>query len=87
MCIRDSYTRSGAALAIAAVSLALAGAAMPVAAATGKVHCLGVNSCKGKSDCMTPKNSCKAMNACKGQGWIFVESEKACADAGGKVMD
>jgi hypothetical protein len=27
------------------------------------------------------------MNACKGQGWIFVESEKACADAGGKVMD
>jgi hypothetical protein len=51
------------------------------------VHCLGANSCKAKSDCMTPKNSCKAMNACKGQGWIFVESEKACADAGGKVMD
>lgn len=80
-------TRSGAALAIAAVSLALAGATPAAAATPAKVHCLGANSCKAKSDCMTPKNSCKAMNACKGQGWIFVESEKACADAGGKVMD
>ena len=67
-------TRSGAALAIAAVSLALAGATPAAAATPAKVHCLGANSCK-------------AMNACKGQGWIFVESEKACADAGGKVMD
>ena len=82
-----NYTRSGAALAIAAVSLALAGAAMPVAAATGKVHCLGVNSCKGKSDWMTPKNTCAGMNACKGQGWVFKDSEKACLDEGGKVID
>ena len=74
-------TRSGAALAIAAVSLALAGATPAAAATPAKVHCLGANSCKAKSDCMTPQN------ACKGQGWIFVESEKACADAGGKVMD
>jgi uncharacterized membrane protein len=81
-------TRSGAALAIAAVSLALAGAATPAAAAAaGKVHCLGVNSCKGKSDCHTPKNACKGMNACKGQGWVFEESAKACEDAGGKVLD
>jgi hypothetical protein len=80
-------TRSGAALAIAAVSLALAGATPAAAATPAKVHCLGANSCKAKSDCMTPKNSCKGMNACKGQGWVFVESEKACADAGGKVMD
>jgi hypothetical protein len=80
-------TRSGAALAIAAISLALAGALAPAAAETGKVHCLGANSCKGKSDCMTPKNSCKGMNACKGQGWAFTDSEQACEAAGGKVMD
>jgi len=80
-------TRSGAALAIAAVSLALAGAATPVAAAAGKVHCFGVNSCKGKTDCMTPKNSCKAMNECKGQGWAFRDSEKSCVAEGGKVVD
>ena len=69
-------TRSGAALAIAAVSLALAGATPAAAATPAKVHCLGANSCKAKSDCMTPKNSCKGMNACKGQGWIFVEIRK-----------
>ena len=82
-----NHTRSGAALAIAAVSLALAGAVAPAAAESAKVHCLGVNSCKGKSDCMTPKNSCKGMNACKGEGWIFKDSAQACEAEGGKVID
>ncbi|MBM3564369.1 MAG: hypothetical protein FJX16_00885 [Alphaproteobacteria bacterium] len=80
-------TSSGAALAIATVSLALAGAVTPAAAQTGKVHCLGVNSCKGKTDCHTPKNECKGMNAGKGKGWVFTESAKACKEAGGKVLD
>jgi hypothetical protein len=79
--------RPGATLAVAAISLALAGVATPAAATAGKVHCLGANSCKGKSDCNTPKNACKGMNACKGKGWVFMDSEKACADAGGKVLD
>lgn len=78
---------SGAALAVAAVSLALAGGVTAAAATSGKVHCLGVNSCKGKSDCHSPKNACKGMNACKGQGWNFTETAKACEDAGGKVHD
>jgi len=83
-------SRSGAALAVAAVSLALVAQATGAAAAMGKpgkVHCLGINSCKGKSDCMTPKNSCKAMNECKGQGWLFQDSEAECEKAGGKVLD
>lgn len=80
-------TRSGTTLAIAAVLVALAGAVTPVAATTAKVHCLGVNSCKGKSDCMTAKNKCAGMNACKGQGWVFKGTEKACLDEGGKVAD
>jgi hypothetical protein len=79
---------NGSALAIAAVSLVLVGAVAPAAAATaGKIHCLGANSCKGKSDCHTPKNACKGMNACKAQGWVFKETEKACEEAGGKVLD
>ena len=79
--------RSGTAIAIAAVSLALAGAVSPAAAADAKVHCFGVNGCKAKSECMTPKNSCKGANACKGQGWVFSESAEACTQAGGKVID
>ncbi len=80
--------RSGAALAVAAVSLALVGAATAqTSATTAKVHCLGINSCKGKSDCHSPKNACKGMNACKGKGWNFAESAKACEDAGGTVHD
>jgi hypothetical protein len=77
------------ALAIAAVSIALAGSAPPAksATSTAKVQCLGVNSCKAKSDCHTPKNSCKGANSCKGQGWLYQESAKACEEAGGKVLD
>ncbi|TLG79060.1 hypothetical protein [Methylocystis sp. B8] len=79
---------NGSALAVAAVSLVLAGTVAPVAAATtAKVHCLGANSCKGKSDCHTPKNACKGMNACKAQGWVFKETAQACEEAGGKVLD
>jgi hypothetical protein len=80
-------TRSTTALAIAAVSLALAGTVTPAASATSKVQCLGVNSCKGQSDCHSPKNACQGKNSCKGQGWKFVESAKACEDAGGTVHD
>jgi hypothetical protein len=80
---------SNSTLAITAVSLALSGVVLTPAhaAKAGKVHCLGINSCKAKSDCHTPKNACKGMNACKAQGWLNVESEKACTDAGGKVLD
>ena len=81
-------THRGATLAIAAVSLALVGSvATATAAKAAKVQCLGANSCKGKSDCHSPKNACKGMNACKGKGWVFEESAKACEEAGGTVHD
>jgi hypothetical protein len=51
------------------------------------VRCFGVNSCKGKSDCHTPKNACKGSNSCKAQGWLYVETAKACEDANGRVLD
>lgn len=78
---------SGAALAVAAMSLALAGGMTPANAQEGTVHCLGANSCKGKSECHTPKNACKGMNACKGKGWVYKDSAKACTDEGGTVHD
>jgi hypothetical protein len=48
------------------------------------VHCAGVNSCKGTSECKSAKNSCKGMNSCKGQGWVSM-TKAACADAKAKA--
>ena len=52
-----------------------------------KVHCLGINSCKGKSECAVDgKTSCKGQNACKGQGWISLSSAKKCTAKKGTVV-
>jgi len=50
------------------------------------VKCAGVNECKGKAACAGAKNSCAGENGCKGQGWIKVDSEKACKDKGGTIV-
>jgi hypothetical protein len=78
-------TLSGAAIAIAAAGLFMSQTVAPVAAAdAAKIHCAGVNSCKGKSECATTKNSCKGTNSCKGQGWVELD-EKTCRAKGGVV--
>ncbi len=77
--------KSGTTIAIAAATLMLSGASLNAAAPSGeKGHCMGVNACKGHSDCKTAKNDCKAANACKGQGYV-VMTEKECLDKGGKI--
>lgn len=82
--------KSGVSIATTAALLAIAGmgASSPVFAADGAkaVHCYGVNSCKGTSDCKTAKNDCKGMNSCKGQGFKEMSS-KACAAAGGSLTE
>lgn len=42
-----------------------------------KVHCYGVNKCKGTGDCGGKGSSCAGTNACKGQAFIDL-SEKDC---------
>ena len=43
-----------------------------------KGHCVGGNSCKGKSACNTAgKNDCAGKNGCKGKGWTEM-SKKDC---------
>ena len=54
--------------------------------ASDKVHCYGVHSCKGSTDCKTTGNSCKGMNACKGHGFKGI-SAKECLDKGGVISD
>ena len=78
---------SGSALAIAAIALAVGGAAVsPAAAKGGMVHCAGINSCKGQSACKTASNDCKGQNSCKGHGWLPVKSAKSCVAKGGTVV-
>ncbi len=74
----SSKMSKGALLAISAAALILAGCAgtgTKSAENSTNVACVGVNSCKGTSDCKTAGNACKgqnacktAKNACKGQG-------------------
>ncbi len=53
-----------------------------------KIHCLGINSCKGKSECAVEgKTSCKGQNACKGQGWVSLSSAKKCKAKKGTVVE
>ncbi|WP_164157410.1 BufA2 family periplasmic bufferin-type metallophore [Sandarakinorhabdus rubra] len=78
------------------ISLATAAAAVAVsggiaAHAAGKadeklVHCYGINSCKGTSDCATANSACKGQNGCKGQGFKAL-TVKACKDAGGRLTE
>ena len=75
----------GAMIAARAAGLFSAGAPMVASAGdSAKVHCLGVNACKGKSACSTATSGCAGQNACKGKGWIEL-SEKDCKAKGGTV--
>jgi len=50
-----------------------------------KIHCGGINACKGQSECATANNACKGANSCKGKGFVSV-SPKECAEKGGKEI-
>jgi hypothetical protein len=47
---------------------------------------MGINACKGTSECATATNSCKGSNSCKGQGWVHASKED-CTAKGGKVVE
>ena len=74
---------TGLLLATAAAGL-FATAPVVSAAEEAKVHCEGVNSCKGKSACKTATNACKGMNSCKGKGMELM-SAKDCDAAKAKM--
>ncbi len=82
----DTTTRklTGLVIAAAAAGMFATVPAAHAASESGKVHCTGINACKGKSDCKTASNACKGMNGCKGKGMLVV-SEKECKDKGGTV--
>ncbi|MBK9033867.1 MAG: hypothetical protein IPL61_21795 [Myxococcales bacterium] len=65
---------------------AMPAATTPPAEQTAKVHCSGVNACKGQGGCKTAANACAGQNGCKGQGFVDVPSEDDCKTKGGTVM-
>jgi uncharacterized membrane protein len=80
-------TLTGAALAVAAASLAgcmSTGGSTPVASASSDVKCYGVNKCAGHNDCKTATNACKGQASCKGLGFIKIPAA-ACDHVGGTV--
>jgi len=73
-------------LAAAAAVLAISGSAGIASAKTAQVHCYGVNSCKGQSDCKSGAHDCKGLNSCKGQGFK-AETKKKCKADGGSLTE
>jgi hypothetical protein len=76
-------------IATAAAGLILSGATTIRAdhhekAGGEKVHCSGVNACKGQGACGTAEHSCAGLNSCKGKGWVEMSAEE-CQKKGGKV--
>jgi hypothetical protein len=51
-----------------------------------KVHCTGVNECKGKGECASAGNSCGGKNSCKGKG-VKMMSAEDCKAKGGTVAN
>ena len=76
-----------------ALSSAAAFAAEAPAGSNGKainaddvVHCYGVHSCKGQSDCATTEHQCKGQNECAGHGFKAMKAGE-CLSAGGTIGD
>jgi len=80
----SSAALAGAAAVLFTSALSTVSLAADTAAKPATMHCEGVNSCKGTSECKSAKNSCKGMNSCKGTGWVSM-SKSACADAKAKA--
>ena len=51
-----------------------------------RVPCYGVNECKMKGDCHTPKNECAGHNGCKQQG-VMKTTAKECKEKGGTTTE
>lgn len=89
--IKKTTTFASAALAVAFSASAMAaeapaGSSGASIGAGDKVHCYGVHSCKGNSDCKTAEHSCKGQNKCGGHGFKAL-SAKECLNKDGVISD
>ena len=85
----SSIASMAAALAFSAGAFAAdapSGAVGAAVAAGDKVHCYGLNSCKGQADCKSANNACKGQNACKAKGFQGMAA-KDCLSNNGVIGD
>jgi hypothetical protein len=80
----SANNHSGIAIATAAALLFGTLAVSTATAEEAKMHCDGVNGCKGQSACKTANNGCKGQNSCKGKGFLEM-TKKDCDAAKAKV--
>lgn len=59
--------------------------AMATGEKTAKVHCGGVNACKGHGACKGEANACAGKNGCAGHGWVEM-TEDECKAKNGKIL-
>ena len=86
---KSNIASASLAVALSSTAMAASSPAGSSGAAIGagdKVHCYGVHSCKGNSDCKTAEHSCKGQNKCKGHGFKGMAA-KDCLDTGGVIAD
>src|SRR5476649_293793 len=85
----NNVLKSGALIAATVASMAMSASAFAgttTISADDTVHCAGINSCKGTSDCATAENACKGQNSCKGHGFLATKAG-ACFAKKGKIVD
>jgi uncharacterized membrane protein len=54
-------------------------------AADDKVHCYGINACKGTGDCSGKGHQCAGLNVCNGQGHINLAKSLCLRIQGGHL--
>ena len=84
-----SIAAAAAALAVSSFAMAVEspkGGMGPAVGAADKVHCYGVNSCKGNTDCKSAANECTGKNSCKTKGFKAVTA-KECLNTDGVISD
>ena len=63
----------------------MAAADMKAGEKMAKVHCGGVNACKGHGACKGEANACGGKNGCAGKGWVEL-TEDECTAKGGTTL-
>jgi hypothetical protein len=82
-------TKRSVVLAAAAAAIFVSGGATQAVASSheggDKVHCDGVNGCKGQSACKTDHSACNGQNECAGKGWVEMSAEECEAAKAAKA--